>query len=160
KLQDDQDNNWDEYLQTVVFAYNTGVHKTTKYSPFELLYGRAARLPISIRPTSFSFSQPNDYFQQLQKTLRIFHRATRYNVLMHQHYTKQAYDRNRSDPHYSLDDLVLTRIHGARGKLDPRFSSIPKRITAVNHPTYVVQDIETDIISRVHVNDIRPLLVE
>ena len=46
KLQDSQDNNWDEYLQGVVFAYNTGIHKTTRYSPYELLYGRAARLSI------------------------------------------------------------------------------------------------------------------
>ena len=27
KLQDTRDNNWDEYLQAVVFAYNTGIHK-------------------------------------------------------------------------------------------------------------------------------------
>ncbi|CAF5215679.1 unnamed protein product, partial [Rotaria magnacalcarata] len=45
KLQDTEDNNWDEYLQAVVFAYNTGIHKTTKYSPYELLYGRLPRLP-------------------------------------------------------------------------------------------------------------------
>ena len=33
KLQDSEHNNWNEYLQAVVFAYTTGVHKTTKYSP-------------------------------------------------------------------------------------------------------------------------------
>ena len=45
KLQDTEGNNWDEYLQAVVFAYNTGIHKTTKYSPYELVYGRLASSP-------------------------------------------------------------------------------------------------------------------
>ena len=56
KLQDTEDNNWDEYLQAVVFAYNSGVHKTTKYSPYELLYGRPPRLPISTSPPYYSFA--------------------------------------------------------------------------------------------------------
>ena len=30
---------WDEYLPHVEFTYNRGVHKTTKQSPFEVLYG-------------------------------------------------------------------------------------------------------------------------
>ncbi|CAF4263321.1 unnamed protein product, partial [Rotaria sordida] len=81
KLQDTEDNNWDEYLQAVVFAYNSGVHKTTKYSPYELVYGRPPRLPISTRPPYFSFSKPNDYFNQLQKTLRIYHQAAKKNIL-------------------------------------------------------------------------------
>ena len=48
KLQDSQHNNWDEYLPAIVFAYNPGTHKTTKFSPYELLYGRSPRLPIEL----------------------------------------------------------------------------------------------------------------
>ena len=66
KLQDTQHNNWDEYLQAVVFAYNTGIHKSTNYSPFELLYGRSSQLPIHPPPQHFSFSKPIDYFNQLR----------------------------------------------------------------------------------------------
>ncbi|CAF4238254.1 unnamed protein product, partial [Adineta steineri] len=40
KLQDRENNNWDEFLAPVVFAYNTGCHSTTQYSPFQLLFGR------------------------------------------------------------------------------------------------------------------------
>ncbi|CAF1471289.1 unnamed protein product, partial [Rotaria magnacalcarata] len=79
KLQNAQNNNWDEYLQAVVFAYNTGVHKSTKFSPYELLYGRPARLPIHAQPAQFTFRKPINYFEQLKKTLRIFHQASRDN---------------------------------------------------------------------------------
>ncbi|CAF1187952.1 unnamed protein product [Rotaria sordida] len=130
KLQDTADNNWDEYLQAVVFAYNSGIHKTTKYSPYELLYGRQPRLPIHPRPSHFSFSKPSDYFNQLQKTLRIYHQATKSNIIHQQEMNKNRYDQNRLDPHYNIGDKVLTRIYGTHSKLDLKFSPIPKKLSS------------------------------
>ncbi|CAF2960214.1 unnamed protein product [Rotaria sp. Silwood2] len=45
KLHDRENNNWDGYLQSVVFAYNTGVHANTQYSSFQLQFGREPRMP-------------------------------------------------------------------------------------------------------------------
>ena len=112
KLQDTQDNNWDEYLQAVVFAYNTGIHKTTRYSPYELLYGRAARIPIHTRSQCFSFNRPNDYFEQLRKTLGIYHQAAKYHTVLQQQTSKVSYDHNRVNPQYQIGDKVLIRIQG------------------------------------------------
>ena len=39
---------WDEFLDTSVFAYNTSVQESTHYSPFELMFGRKATLPIDL----------------------------------------------------------------------------------------------------------------
>ncbi|CAF3139919.1 unnamed protein product [Rotaria socialis] len=158
-LQDTQDNNWDEYLQIVVFAYNTGIHKRTKYSPFELLYGRLPRLPISTRPQYFSFVKPNDYFEQLRKTLRIYHQAAKHHIVLQQQNNKTTYDHNRLDPQYKIGDKVLTRIHGNRRKLDPKYSPIPKVITQVHHPIYVVQDETNHASFQVHVADLRPIII-
>lgn len=160
KLQDAEHNNWDEYLQAVVFAYNTGIHKTTKFSPYELIYGRVARLPIATRPAHFRFTRPNDYFEQLRKTLRTYHQSARQNIATQQQYNKVSYDQNRADPHYRIGDKVLTRIHGLRGKLEPKFAPIPKVIIRIQHPVYLVQDEETQITSRVHVGDLRPINCE
>jgi hypothetical protein len=160
KLQDTQDSNWDEYLQAVVFAYNTGIHKTTRYSPYELLYGRLPRLPINTRPQHFPFLKPNDYFEQLKKTLRIYHQAAHHHIMLQQQTNKNIYDANRRDPHYRIGDKVLTRLQGRRGKLDPKFSPIPKVIIKVNHPIYEVLDEESHVSSMVHVADLRPILVD
>ena len=158
KLQDSQHNNWDEYLQAVVFAYNSGTHKTTNYSPFELLYGRAPRLPIHPQPSHFSFNKPHDYFEQLRKTLRIYHQSARNNIILQQAKNKVYYDKNRMDPIYNLGDTVLTRLHGTKGKLDPLFSLTPKTIIRASHPIYIVQDPASHLESQVHVSDLRPIL--
>lgn len=39
---------WDELLDTCVFAYNTAQHESTNYTPFELMFGRKAVLPVDL----------------------------------------------------------------------------------------------------------------
>lgn len=39
---------WDQFLDIPLFAYRTARHATTKQSPFQMLYGREARLPVDI----------------------------------------------------------------------------------------------------------------
>lgn len=40
KLANEDQDNWDEYLDGVLFAYRTSHHKSTKLTPFELMYCR------------------------------------------------------------------------------------------------------------------------
>jgi hypothetical protein len=55
KLVADKEKEWDEYVESVLFAYRTMKHNTTGYTPFYLLYGRQAKLPIELRiPTELS----------------------------------------------------------------------------------------------------------
>ncbi|KAI8488904.1 hypothetical protein Bbelb_334220 [Branchiostoma belcheri] len=42
---------WDVHLPAVRFAYNTSCHATTGFSPFFLMHGREARLPLHVSPT-------------------------------------------------------------------------------------------------------------
>src|SRR5436305_9750067 len=37
---------WDKYIAPILFAYRTSKHSTTKVTPFYLVYGREAKLPI------------------------------------------------------------------------------------------------------------------
>ncbi|CAF4742463.1 unnamed protein product, partial [Rotaria sp. Silwood2] len=158
KLQNSQSNNWDEFLQAVVFAYNTGVHKTTKFSPYELVYGRPARLPINAQSTQFTFNKPIDYFEQLKKTLRIFHQASKDNILFQQQASQKYYNRHRLNPRLAIGDKVFIRVFGSRAKLDPKFSPIPKIIVDIRHPTYIVEDENTHVTSQVHISDLRPIM--
>jgi len=43
----DQPSKWESYLYLVEFAYNNGYHVSLKMSPFEALYGRRCKTPVS-----------------------------------------------------------------------------------------------------------------
>ena len=45
---DGQRNRWDEYLSSMVFAYQTTPHASTGFSPFFLEHGREARMPVDV----------------------------------------------------------------------------------------------------------------
>jgi transposase InsO family protein len=159
KLHDRESNNWDEYLSPVVFAYNTGIHSTTEYSPYQLQFGREPHLPTDKPPSTYIFHRPIDYYNQLKRSVQIIHQSARDYIIRRQSKYKNTYDKNRHDPHYEINDQVLIKIHGSRSKLDPRYSINPKLIIRKQHPVYWVQDETTQKIHRVHANDIRPILV-
>ena len=39
---------WEDYLHLIEFAYNNGYQNFTKMSPFEVLYGRKCRKPVTL----------------------------------------------------------------------------------------------------------------
>jgi len=158
KLEDKHHNNWDDYLDPVIFAYNTSKHKTTQFSPFELLFGRSPQLPIDPRPQFYIFDRPNICYENLQRILNVYHQQAKHNIIVQQRYNKERYDKHRPDPHYYIGDRVFTKIFTARGKLDPRYSSEPYVITHVHHPTYSVLNEYTGVEKRLHVSDLRPII--
>ncbi|CAF0791446.1 unnamed protein product [Adineta ricciae] len=159
KLQDRENNNWDEFLAPVVFAYNTGTHSTTGYSPYQLLFGREPRLPTDKPASAFTFRKPNDYYEQLRKNMKLMHRYAHENMTNRQNQYKKHYDKHRSDPRYSINDRVLIRKHGLKNKLDPKYSVTRQVIVREEHPVYIVKDEVTQSETRVHINDIRPIYV-
>ena len=158
KLQDKHHNNWDDYLDPIIFAYNTSKHKTTQFSPFELLFGRSPQLPIDPRPQFYTFHRPNICFENLQRILQVYHQQAKNNIIAQQKYNKERYDKHRPNPHYHIGDRVFTKIFPTRGKLDPRYSSEPNIITEVHHPTYSVFNEYTGVEKQFHVGDIRPII--
>lgn len=48
KFTENRKDQWDEFLPTCVFAYNTSRHDSTHHSPFEVMFGRKANLPIDL----------------------------------------------------------------------------------------------------------------
>jgi len=42
------ENDWDQYIPSVLFAYRTMKYSTTKFEPFMLMYGRQALTPLDL----------------------------------------------------------------------------------------------------------------
>lgn len=48
KMSNERGGQWDEFIDSSLFAYNTSVHESTHYSPFEVMFGRKAILPVDL----------------------------------------------------------------------------------------------------------------
>ncbi|CAF1460580.1 unnamed protein product [Didymodactylos carnosus] len=65
KLHDENVNHWDEYLPACIFAYNSGQHGTTGYSPFQLMFAREQVLPFDQPTSGITLAKPSDYWAQI-----------------------------------------------------------------------------------------------
>lgn len=63
-------NNWPRYIFTAMLTYNTTVHSTTNFTPYELIFGHKPFIPSSIYDT---YLEPtyNSYVRVLQQCLRL-----------------------------------------------------------------------------------------
>jgi hypothetical protein len=61
-LQDHADNDlerWDEGLDILAFAYNTSEQSTTEVTPFSVMFGRQARIPVDLKyPNTIDWQRP------------------------------------------------------------------------------------------------------
>ena len=154
KLTSAYENEWDIHVHSVVFAYNTGIHATTGFSPFELLFGRKPMLPADLTRPEYILPKPHDYFNHFKKTLRIYHRNAKDNIVKNQEIYKKRFDQQRANPVHTVGDYVLKKLSRLSTKLSPLYSE-PFIIVRENHPTYWIQDPEDQHISQVHVSQLR-----
>ncbi|CAF1079407.1 unnamed protein product [Rotaria magnacalcarata] len=115
--------------------------------------------PTTDAASNYVFYKPSDYYNQLKKSLQLNQQHARDQSTYSHMDNKKYYDKNRSNPRYKINENFLLRIHGLRSKLDPQFTLIPKIAIQKQHPTYWVRDQMNDQITRVHVNDMRPILL-
>src|ERR1700741_369143 len=66
KLISDKEKEWDEYIESTLLAYRTMKHESTGFTPFQLMYGRQAKLPIDLKITTFS-DEPITFDEALMK---------------------------------------------------------------------------------------------
>jgi transposase InsO family protein len=74
-------NNWEDYVLTAMFSYNTSIHSTTHYTPYELIFGNKAILPHTLTKSPNLHYTYDDYHQYLQLRLNKFFEIKRQNIL-------------------------------------------------------------------------------
>ena len=62
---------WDQWLPQVMFSYNTSIHEGTKYTPYELIYGKKARQPSSLIPNDSLATYPDFVVRLVTKLFNI-----------------------------------------------------------------------------------------
>lgn len=124
KYANEHQDDWDVYLTTVLFAYRTKRHNTTRHEPFYLMYGREAVLPIEFAVKTIQAELPEekpqeDLFDRI-RTLsgkvmsdRLVTQDTIHKAQLQQ---KQRHDGDLRTIRYNIGDLVLLYKSQLRGK--------------------------------------------
>lgn len=140
-LHPSQKTRWSEHVSYLVHAYNCTKNESTGFSPYYLMFGREARLPIDlcfgISSDEASETTYLQYIQSLRRDLREAYRlasqaATKSNLA-----NKQRYDSRVREQDLQVGDRVLIRNLGLTGK--------HKLADRWNADTYIVVDKLPDL---------------
>jgi hypothetical protein len=86
-----QHTNWDEILPYITFAYNSSRQESTGRSPFFLIYGREARLPVDVMMGVGTMREPTDA-ETMAKRLELAREEVSIQLGRVQEKQKERYD--------------------------------------------------------------------
>lgn len=112
---DELQDSWDEHLKWSLYVYNTTVHESTGYSPYQVLHGLDSRSPL--KPVQNSSADETE-IEQVRSVIRedVLKRNEQAQAI-----NKKYYDRHRQDHNLHIGQLVLVRIHVAPTWLSKKF---------------------------------------
>uniref|UniRef100_A0A3B1KDF0 Gypsy retrotransposon integrase-like protein 1 n=1 Tax=Astyanax mexicanus TaxID=7994 RepID=A0A3B1KDF0_ASTMX len=105
---------WPQLLPHLLFAYNTTIHQSTQYSPYELLFGQKPQLPIDrmlgdIGEGCVEVSDPSDWVTQHKRHLSEVYASTREQLESAAAYRRR--ERGTPVPILSAGTLVRCKNH-------------------------------------------------
>ena len=63
----DQQSKWEYYLPLVEFSYNNSYHRSLGMAPYELLYGRPCKTPLSCDRLEYRISVGLEMVQEMEE---------------------------------------------------------------------------------------------
>jgi len=145
--------NWDQFLPFACFVYNTTPHTMTKFTPYEVLFGRRARIPGQLQRKSVTYNY-DDIVCDIKNKLQTCHEIARENLMQTKQHrvAQQAVKINM--PHFQVGDKVLLRNENDK-KLDPLWKG-PYTISEVDKKgSNTTIEIKRNKRIQVHVNRLR-----
>ena len=118
KFIDGKKEQWQDYLDTCVYAYNTSKHESMKMSPFEVMFGRLGVLPVDLAHGSnceeellvkkeYNRDQVLEELEE-ERTSRL--EAVKKNIVLAQKAQKEQYDRKHNTAEcFQLGSLILKK---------------------------------------------------
>ena len=157
---DDSTLDWEIYLPPLMFAYNTSMHSTTKFSPFFLTFGQKPRAPHFPSPdisrAFYGESTIDEMWMRLQQARKV---AIANNEQVRDDY-EQNFNQKVQPVTYSIGQQVFLDEHNflnKNRKLAPQFSG-PHVIEKLLHGTNAQLKLKNGRSTIVHLNRIKPFL--
>ena len=138
--------NWDLCLPTVMLAYRTSVQESTGCTPYYLLFGREAGLPVDVMfglPPSVPLQQVNQYCKDLRARLDTAYRMVRERLGFRQCHQKAVCDKRKVGGAYGVGEWVWLHCpavpRGKSSKLHSYWKGPYKIIKVLGNVLYLIQ---------------------
>lgn len=146
KLCSEKPQDWDRYIQALLFAYREVPQESLGYSPFELVYGRQLRGPLQILKELWSKERKDteaktvyqyvvDLKNRLQETCDLAHRELK----LAQTRQKVWYDRRARNRTFEIGDKVLLLLPTDHNKLLMSWKGPFEVVRRIAECDYVIQ---------------------
>lgn len=137
KFVNENNDDWDQHLDGILFAYRTAQHDSTKLSPFYVMFGRQPILPVDMdlnaeaNASAIDNIATVDTIRELTKEIvdrqHLAHNAVQTNIEKAQKRQKQYYDARHTchTNEMRVGQLVLMKnnknVHRMGGKLEDKW---------------------------------------
>lgn len=126
---------WSTWLSFWCFTYNTSVHTETKYTPFELVFGRKCHIPSNLTHRVEPINNFDSYPLELKYRLQRANEDARTNLIQSKIKRKEKYDRTKNPITYSKGDKVLLKNETGNKLSSPCFVG----------PYLVIEDVAPNV---------------
>ncbi|CAF2969125.1 unnamed protein product [Rotaria sp. Silwood2] len=106
------------------------------------MYGRSPVLPFDLQNSIVSFQQSPHYAQNIRQYISHLTNNAKTNITDAQRQYQSKCDTNRSNPTYSMNDLVLIKNIHSRHKFDIRYDGPFRIIRRLGVKTYLAQHVK------------------
>jgi len=156
---------WEQQLRKVCMAYNTSIQSSTGFTPFYLMFGRQARLPVDI---IYGTSTPENegqgvgqYAMSLKKKMAEAFELVRESTSKHHMHQKMLYDEKIHGKPYKAGDWVWLHSpvvpSGSSRKLHCPWKGPYSIVKRISDATYRIQHLQKRKDRQVvHFNRLKP----
>ena len=120
QLGNEQPRQWHRFVNSLLFAYREAPREATRFSPFELLYGRTVREPVQILKELWTgetdgteVKTSNQYVFELRERLDNTMKIAEEELLKSRKKNKTLYDRRAKRKEFQEGDKVLRCVNAA-----------------------------------------------
>ncbi|CAH1763769.1 2246_t:CDS:2 [Entrophospora sp. SA101] len=138
---------WDIYLPSVLFAYRTMIHSTTRHEPFYLTYGGEATFPVELQIPTYPTEIGSEEELLLKRVYELIGNLPekrvneRENISRSQEKQKERYDKKVVEQKFYIGDKVLLYRNPAK-KLEEKWEG-PFYIHDIGlNGTYQLRNVE------------------